>query len=147
MPDPKEAPIAKKVHRKRKRVALRRRRPQTLGLAPGSIIAVPGVPPAVIRAISYDADRVEERSIEHVFDLKSLHGRSTGVSWINIDGIGDPDTLSQLGKLFGLHVLALEDVVNLHQHPKFEDYGDTDFIVLRMPSLSPHLELEQVRPR
>ncbi|MGB9339393.1 MAG: hypothetical protein WCB63_09155, partial [Polyangiales bacterium] len=96
MPDPKEAPIAKKVQRKRKRTALRRRRPQTLGLAPGSIIAVPGVLPAVIRAISYDAARVEERPIEHVSDLKSLHDRSTGVSWINIDGIGDPDTLSQL---------------------------------------------------
>lgn len=144
MPDPKETPIAKKVQRKRKRAALRRRRPQTLGLAPGSITAVPGVPPAVIHTISYDADRVEERSIEQVSDLKSLHDKSTGVSWINIDGIGDPDTLSQLGKLFGLHVLALEDVVNLHQRPKFEDYGDTEFIVLRMPSLSPHLDLEQV---
>ncbi|MDH3654968.1 MAG: magnesium/cobalt transporter CorA [Myxococcales bacterium] len=142
--EPKEPPIAKKVQRKRKRAALRRRRPQTLGLAPGSITAVPGAPPAVIRVISYDADRVEERSIERVSDLKAIRDSSRGVSWINIDGIGDPDTLSQLGELFGLHLLALEDVVNLHQRPKFEDYGDTDFIVLRMPSLSPHLDLEQV---
>ena len=140
----KETPIAKKVHRKRKRTALRRRRPQTLGLAPGSITAVPGAPPAVIRVISYDAVRVDERRVEDVSDLTSLHDRRTGVSWINIDGLGDPDTLSQLGGMFGLHALALEDVVNLHQRPKFEDYGDIDFIVLRMPSLSPHLDLEQV---
>lgn len=113
-------------------------------MAPGSIAPPPGAPPAIIRIISYDADRVEERSVKHVSDLKSVHGSSTGVSWINIDGIGDADTLSQLGELFGLHVLALEDVVNLHQRPKFEDYGDTDFIVLRMPSLHPHLDLEQV---
>ncbi len=122
---------------------MRRRRPQTLGLAPGSITAVPGAPPAVIRVMSYDADRVDERSIEHVSDLKSIRDGSTGVSWINIDGLGDPETLSQLGELFDLHALALEDVVNLHR-PKFEDYGDADFIVLRMPSLSPHLDLEQV---
>jgi magnesium transporter len=140
----KEIPIAKKAQRKRKRTALRRRRPQTLGLAPGSITAVPGGLPAIIRVISYDANRVEERSIARVSELRSLRERESGVSWINIDGIGDPDALSQLGELFGLHVLALEDVVNLHQRPKFEDYGQTDFIVLRMPSLRPHLDLEQV---
>ncbi len=125
-------------------MALRRRRPQTLGLAPGSVTAVPGAQPAVIRVISYDADRVEERSVERVSDLKSVRDRSTGVSWINIDGVGDPECLSQLGELFGLHALALEDVVNVHQRPKFEDYGNTDFIVLRMPSLRPELDLEQV---
>ena len=140
----KETLIVKKVHGKRKRTALRRRRPQTLGLEPGSITPVPGAPPAVIRVISYDANRVEEGSIRHVSDLKPIRDSTTGVSWINIDGIGDPDTLSQLGQMFGLHLLALEDVVNLHQRPKFEDYGDTDFIVLRVPSLSPHLDLEQV---
>ena len=123
---------------------MRRRRPQTHGLAPGSITAVPDAPPAVIRVISYDADRVEERSIETVSDLISLLDDSEVVHWINIDGILDPKTLSRLGEIFGLHVLALEDVVNLHQRPKFEDYGDTDFIVLRMPSLSPHLVLEQI---
>ncbi|MBT8466090.1 MAG: magnesium/cobalt transporter CorA [Deltaproteobacteria bacterium] len=125
-------------------MALRRRRPEALGLAPGSITAVPGAPPAVIRVISYDADGVDERSVERVSDLKSIRERSTGVSWINVDGIGDPECLSQLGELFGLHALALEDVVNVHQRPKFEDYGNTDFVVLRMPSLRPQLDLEQV---
>ena len=125
-------------------MALRRRRPQTLGLAPGSVTAVPGAQPPVIRVISYDADRVEERSVAHVSDLKSIRDWSAGVSWINVDGIGDPESLSQLGELYGLHVLALEDVVNVHQRPKFEDYGNTDFIVLRMPSLRPQLDLEQV---
>ena len=98
----------------------------------------------MIRVISYDADRVVERPIESVSDLISLLEGNKLVHWINIDGILDPNTLSRLGEVFELHVLALEDVVNLHQRPKFENYGDTDFIVLRMPSLSPHLVLEQV---
>jgi magnesium transporter len=40
--------------------------------------------------------------------------------------------------------LALEDVVNVHQRPKFEAYQGMDFIVLRMPSLDPNINLEQV---
>lgn len=113
-------------------------------MPPGSIVPVPGMPPPVIRVISYDADRVDEHAVGHVSDLKSLRDTRVAVTWINIDGLGDPETFSGIGELFSLHVLALEDVVNLHQRPKFEDYGDTDFVVLRMPSLSPHLDLEQV---
>ncbi len=94
--------------------------------------------------MSYGPDRVEEYPVGHVSDLKALRTSDAAVSWINIDGLGDPETFSQLGEIFGLHALALEDVVNLHQRPKFEGYGETDFIVLRMPSLIPDLDLEQV---
>lgn len=102
------------------------------------------MPAPVIRVISFGPERVEEYPVRQVSELKPLLKGDAAVSWINIDGLGDPETFSQLGEIFGLHPLALEDVVNLHQRPKFEGYGDTDFIVLRMPSLIPHLELEQV---
>jgi magnesium transporter len=81
--------------------------------------------------------------VDHVSELQSLRD-DDGVNWIDIVGLGDPETFSHLGETFGFHPLALEDAANLHQGPKFEDYGDTDFIVLRMPSLSPQLDLEQV---
>jgi magnesium transporter len=38
--------------------------------------------------------------------------------------------------MFGLHPLALEDIVNLHQRPKVEAYDGYLFIVLRMPVAS-----------
>ena len=54
--------------------------------------------------------------------------------------------------MFGLHPLALEDTVNLHQRPKVETYDGYLFIVLRMPVALPstdgvsasRLETEQV---
>jgi magnesium transporter len=97
-----------------------------------------------MRFLAYGPDFVEERDIVRVTDLKGrLDGRAA-VTWINIDGLGDPEIFAQLAELFGLHPLAMEDVVNIHQRPKLEDYATTDFIVLRMPSLIPHLELEQL---
>jgi len=98
----------------------------------------------VIRVIAYGPERVEEYPVGHASDLKALLTSKAAVTWINIDGLGDSETFSQLGDIFGLHALALEDVVNLHQRPKFEAYGETDFIVLRMPSPIPDLDLEQV---
>ena len=77
---------------------------------------------------------------------------ATAVRWINVDGLGDIPTLQHIGTMFGLHPLALEDVVNLHQRPKLEAYDGYLFIVLRMPmamapvvdSAPSRLETEQV---
>lgn len=44
----------------------------------------------------------------------------SAVRWINVDGLGDIPTLLQIGKTFGLHPLALEDIVKLHQRPKVD---------------------------
>ena len=52
--------------------------------------------------------------------------------------------LKQLGKLFGLHDLALEDVVNLHQRSKVEDYDDHLFIVLRTPTSDAEFDFDQI---
>ena len=54
------------------------------------------------------------------------------MTWINVEGLGDAGTIEQFGELFGLHRLALEDTVNVHQRAKVEDYGEVLFIVLRM---------------
>ncbi|HET6416916.1 MAG TPA: magnesium/cobalt transporter CorA [Polyangiales bacterium] len=115
-----------------------------MGAPPGSIIPGPGVPRPEVHVIAYGPDRVDEYSVGHVSELKSLRNGASAVTWINIVGLGDSETFSQLGEIFGLHALALEDVVNVHQRPKFEAYEGTDFIVLRMPSLDPAINLEQV---
>src|SRR6267143_1333388 len=54
-----------------------------------------------------------------------------GVTWINVDGLGDPGVLARLGERFGLHPLALEDVFNVPQRPKVERFDKHMFIVLR----------------
>lgn len=37
-----------------------------------------------------------------------------------------------MGRCFGIHPLVLEDVLHTGQRPKFEDYGEYVFLVLRM---------------
>ncbi len=66
------------------------------------------------------------------------------VIWINVDGVGDIKLLEALGKRFGLHPLALEDVVNVHQHAKLEVYGNHLYFVARMPALGDGFSTEQV---
>lgn len=54
------------------------------------------------------------------------------VSWVDIQGLGREDLLQRLGEVFKLHPLVLEDVVNVPQRPKFEDYDDQQLMLCRM---------------
>ena len=57
------------------------------------------------------------------------------VSWINILGIEDKETLRQAAELFNLHPLVVEDILNPNQRAKIEDYNDSLYVVLRMFAL------------
>lgn len=57
---------------------------------------------------------------------------SESVSWVDVQGLGSEDVLQRLGKVFGLHPLALEDVVNVPQRPKVEEYDDQLLVITRM---------------
>ncbi|MBU7581738.1 MAG: magnesium/cobalt transporter CorA [Nostoc sp. TH1S01] len=54
------------------------------------------------------------------------------VSWVDVQGLGNQDILQRLGKVFELHPLVLEDVVNMGERPKIEDYEDQLLIIARM---------------
>ena len=56
------------------------------------------------------------------------------VLWVELDGITNLALIEELGTHFGLHPLALEDVLHLGQRPKVEPYENHLFIVSQMIS-------------
>jgi magnesium transporter len=81
--------------------------------------------------MAYDESRLEEREILNLDDI-SPKGDSSTVTWIGVEGLEDVSSIESLGDLYGIHPLALEDVVSTDQRPKTEDYEDYVFVVLRM---------------
>jgi Mg2+ and Co2+ transporter CorA len=103
----------------------------------------PSAPKPVLSAIVYSKDELRE---EVPSDLAALR-RSVGdgsVLWLDVAGLGDAETLRAVGAAFGLHPLALEDVVNVHQRPKVESYGEDHFLVARAIARCRPIETEQV---
>lgn len=65
--------------------------------------------------------------------------------WLDITGAYSPELLSNVGEIFGLHPLALEDVLNSGQRPKVDFHEKHVFIVLSLPYLQNNsIKLEQV---
>ncbi|MEJ2234470.1 MAG: magnesium/cobalt transporter CorA [Syntrophobacterales bacterium] len=118
------------------------------GLPPGTVVFVgeQKVEEIRITLIDYDENQYNEREIENIED--SFPYKDTpSISWINIDGVHQVDVIEKLGDYFVLHPLLQEDVVNTHQRPKFDEFDDHLFIVLRMFAFNEvdnELEAEQI---
>ncbi len=66
------------------------------------------------------------------------------VLWLDVQGTADAAFIHALGPLYGLHPLAVEDTLNLHQRAKIESYPNHGFLVARMVHYDRHVELEQI---
>lgn len=118
--------------RRRRRAKIEQRLPQTVGTLPGSLVSAAGAPPTTVHLWTFNADKLEEKPLCAI-DALGPHGDVSGVRWVDVAGTGDAEQIRRLGEIFGLHPLALEDVVNGKQRPKLEEFPNHLFIVVKMP--------------
>ncbi|HKQ61105.1 MAG TPA: magnesium/cobalt transporter CorA [Candidatus Polarisedimenticolaceae bacterium] len=130
-------------HGKRKAWKAKARRHPAPGAPPGLLVADPEAARPVMRAMAYGPQGCHEQQLQSVSELAALRQRWPMI-WLNVDGLGDVPTIQAIGSLFGLHRLALEDVVNTGQRAKVEPYDSHLFIVARSGTLAPKYETEQL---
>ena len=115
------------------------------GAIPGTVVTQPEADRAA-PTICLTVYNNHDHSSTVVEDIESLDGilDSSLVTWVDVDGIHDASVVLRIGEIFGLHPLALEDVVNAHQRAKIEMYGDYLFFVARVYRPNESLDNEQV---
>jgi magnesium transporter len=65
--------------------------------------------------------------------LPQVDTKQPHITWLNVTGIHESDVMEQIGHLYKLHPLLLEDVMNTLQKPKVETYEDGHlFVTLKM---------------
>jgi magnesium transporter len=103
------------------------------GLPPGSLVHIGDrkTEKPRVTAIVYDEHYMEEKDIE-IVEESFLSDHVAEVTWLNVYGIHQVDLIEKIGKSFRLHPLALEDVLNTDQRPKFDDYEDYICVILKM---------------
>ncbi len=118
------------------------------GTSPGTLQqgeSARGIPLEILLTDYTDSEFTELVLVE-AEECRAYLERDT-VTWRHVQGDAEPDTLRQLGKLFGLHHLALEDVINTGQRPKVDDYRGQLFVVMTHPVIatdSRDLKMEQL---
>jgi magnesium transporter len=103
------------------------------GLPPGSVIytGTKSDQKFLIHRVQYNADEfVHEvfKDLEHkAFDFVE----NDRIFWYDVRGIHNESLIKYVGEKFAIHNLILEDVVNVFQRPKFEDFKEGIFITFK----------------
>jgi magnesium transporter len=134
--------VSHAVKRKRRRIYRIRRRTRP-GAGPGTVAIDPRAHPTVIDVLAYGPEGfLEEKSVtpKRIAEMRDRWP----VVWIDVQGLAGADVLHELAEMFGLHPLVREDIVNVHQRPKVEEYDDHLFVVTRMVTIGEQIETEQL---
>lgn len=101
-------------------------------MVPGSVtfIGAPRQEHVIISVIDYDKDTFTEKICKDVSEIFPIVERES-VTWINVDGLHEPEVIKQLGEYFKIHPLIQEDIIHPVQRPKFEDFDNHIYLVLK----------------
>lgn len=121
-----------------------------IGMAPGTLVIDEDASPTELTLIDYSETSAIRRKLRSPEEA-AAHLDTHSISWIDLQGLGNEDVLNRLGRVFHLHPLVLEDVVNVPQRPKIEYYDDQVLIITRMVMMAdesddddPHFTSEQL---
>jgi len=111
----------------------RRPKRNPAGAPPGTLVIHPDARTPSIRFMGINHDEFHEVVLESTDKLPDLMA-AWPVHWIDIDGLGSEAVIREIGEIFEIHPLSLEDVAHTHQRAKMEDYERYVYYVAKMVS-------------
>ena len=98
------------------------------GERPGLLRRPEGAKETSVELILYDSEGFEQLTAETAEEVLEARGRRQ-VLWVRVRGLASVSTLQKLAEGFGIHRLALEDVLALNSRAKLESYDSGSFFV------------------
>lgn len=113
------------------------------GISPGSIQLYEGALPSKITVYSYDDSKYQCEDLNSLEELDQYFKKRPALThWIDIRGIGEIELYDFIEKKFKIHKLVLEDIANIQQRPKIDEYDGYLYAVSRMLYVDSDLEIE-----
>ncbi len=110
---------------------------------PGVLVRHADAQATTIHVLTFDESTCHEAEVTDVAQVATACQRP-GITWVDVNGVEAAHLIAELGELFGLHPLSLEDAISLHQRPKVEAYGSYLFIVALMVHADERIQTEQL---
>ncbi len=117
-----------------------RKRVENRNLPPGALVFIGSrkVDKPSIRAFRFSRESSEEFDVDLIDALPEVPASDSSEKiWIDVNGLHDAALISALGERYGIHLLALEDILNTGQRAKFAEYEDQVFVTLKMLGYEP----------
>ena len=103
------------------------------GLPPGTLIYTGSKKdvPVSISVFLYDDQSFEEKIFTREDDFLQFDPGNKK-TWINVNGLHAVDVIEKIGKKFNLHALIMEDILNVYQVPKLDEYPEDNCIYITL---------------
>ena len=111
-------------------------KPGSVGYAPGTLVAAKKADrqPLKLTFFEYGPETsVKEWQPKTVSECFPFDPQNP-VTWLNVDGSHEVETLEEIGSHLDIHMLVLEDILDTSQRPKMEEFNHYLFIELNMLS-------------
>ncbi|MCB0641679.1 MAG: magnesium/cobalt transporter CorA [Phaeodactylibacter sp.] len=104
-----------------------------IGLPPGTVIytGTKGTEQVEVHYLKYEKTHLEDDHFTNHTEIPFQPSDDHIVDWYDIRGIHDTKLIESIGKTFSVHSLVLEDVADINQRPKFEEYEKGNFVIIR----------------
>jgi len=89
-----------------------------------------------VKVIEYSEDFYREDIIKNIDEFSALTDKLK-VTWIKVCSLVDREKIAKLAEKFNIHPLTLEDILNIDQRPKMEEFYNYTYIVLRIFQFDP----------
>ncbi|MGB0979583.1 MAG: magnesium/cobalt transporter CorA [Croceimicrobium sp.] len=108
-----------------------KKRTENKGLAPGALVFIgqKRLDKPILNLHHYNGQGYKQEALNQDSPIGDFPNENR---WLNVVGLHDSDLMDRIQKQFGLHPLAMEDVMNTGQRAKFEEFDDHLFITLKM---------------
>lgn len=108
-----------------------RTRVQKAGQAPGTPLYTGNkLAPSKITITEYSETSFHETTVTQFDETLSLPKENS--LWVNVEGLSDVALIQQVAKQFKLHPLTVEDILNVQQRPKIEEFDEYLFLTIKM---------------
>ena len=112
-----------------------------IGASPGSVVYTGDkkTDPVRVKRIVYSKDSLQKKTFSEVGEWLDVVEENK-VIWLHVEGLHGEDLVKKIGNRFGLHPLVMEDIVNVHQRPKVEEFPEYIFFSLKNFHFDPDQE-------
>jgi len=103
------------------------------GLPPGSIIFTGDkrIEKIGLHYLKYDERTHEIIKASDEKEIRFHPFDDDKIEWYDFRGVHDTDLIEDVGQAFQIHPLILEDISDINQRPKFEEYDDAVFLIIK----------------
>lgn len=89
---------------------------------------------AFMHLFKYNPVEIKEYENFGISELPTFDDKES-IYWLNVYGIEDVDSIVAICKKYNIHNLAIQDILDVNQRPKFQEYDD--FVFLTIKSIVP----------